>query len=243
MPPARRGFVPISVAMYARVRQAIESDLRDRALVLIATDAAQVAEGSVRWCTPPRTAHARMSCSPSARGRSSAGVVREARAAYGARPLVRARLRRRCRGRCGCSSPRCAGGRVRAAGRHAAAERLLRDVAAALRRRGAMCAGAHVSLILGQLLLERGRAVAPITVFDDVSTIADRSVDPRVIWHARLWQASARIDQAQFTVREGYLSRRFSRIDTAQEVHESREVAGLAGVLLYGRARAEAART
>src|SRR4030095_9552809 len=42
---ARRGFVPISVGMYVRVREAVESDLRDRALVLIATDAMQVTEG------------------------------------------------------------------------------------------------------------------------------------------------------------------------------------------------------
>jgi two-component system response regulator HydG len=230
---ARRGFVPISVSMYTRVREAIENDLRDRALVLIATDAAQVVDGqralvhAAAECPRP---HVLLSIRRA--GGSSAGVVREARAAYGAPPLVRARIApplppdvADCLRRAGRAE-----GFARA-GRHAAAERLLRDVAAALHRRGAMAQAAHVSLILGQLLLERGRAVAADQIFDDVSTTADRGVDPRVIWHARLWQASARIDQAQFTSAEA-ICRAVLAIDTAQDAHDRAKTV-LARVLLW----------
>src|SRR6188474_3626182 len=51
------------------------------------------------------------------------------------------------------------------AGRHAAAERLLRDVAAALTRRQAFEPSAHVQIELGRLLLARGRAAEAQRVF------------------------------------------------------------------------------
>jgi DNA-binding NtrC family response regulator/tetratricopeptide (TPR) repeat protein len=123
-------------------------------------------------------------------------------------------------------------------GRHAAAERLLRDVAAAVNRRGAIAQAAQVSLRLGQLLLERGRSVDADHVFDDVAKTVDRSIDQRLIWYARLWQASARIDQAQFTSAEA-ICRAILAVDTPPEVQERAKTV-LARVLLW-QARVEEA--
>jgi DNA-binding NtrC family response regulator len=237
---AQRGFVPIAVAMYARVRQAIENDLRDRALVLIASDAAQVADGQ------RALVHAAAACSRphvllTIRRASgmSAGIVREARAVYGARPLVRARVAAPLPADVADHLRRAARAEEFArSGRHAAAERLLREVAASLNRRGAIAQAAQASLRLGQLLLERGRAVDADRVFDDVSKVVDRSVDQQVLWHARLWQAAARIDQAQFTSAEA-ICRAVLAIETTPEVRERAKTV-LARVLLW-QARVEEA--
>jgi DNA-binding NtrC family response regulator len=230
---AQRGFVPISVPMYARVRDAIAEDLRERSLLLIAADAGEISHGQralVRAAADCPRPHVLL-CIRRA-GRTQPGVVREARAVYGARPLVRApvlpplpadiadQLRRASRAEEFAHS-----------GRHAAAERLLRDVAAALNRRGAHVQARYVSLTLGRLLLERGRTVAADKVFDEVSKDTDPERDRGLTWEARLWQASARIDQAQLTSAEA-ICRAVIAIDTPPEVR-ARANTVLARVLLW----------
>ena len=230
---AQRGFVPIAVDMYARVRDAIEDDLHERALMLIALEPREIADGqqalvrAAAGCPRPHV----LLCVRRP-GRDQPGVVREARAAYGTRPLARARipqpvpadiadhLRRAQR------AEEFAG-----AGRHAAAERLLRDVAAALHRRGAHVQAAEVSLTLGRLLLERGRAAAADRIFDDVANISDPGSHELLVWQARLWEAAARIDQAQFTSAEA-ICRAIIAIDTPPEVN-GRAIVVLARVLLW----------
>ena len=54
-------------------------------------------------------------------------------------------------------------------GRHAAAERLLRDVAGSLVRRDAFGAAATTLVTLGRILLERGRAAAAEKAFDEAA--------------------------------------------------------------------------
>ena len=229
----QRGFVPISVRMYPRVRDAIADDLRERSLVLIASDAGEIVDGQralVRAAADCPRPHVLL-CIRRA-GRTQPGMVREARAVYGARPLARARvlpplpadiadhLRRARRAE-----------EFAHAGRHAAAERLLRDVAAALHRRGAHVQAAQVSLGLGRLLLERGRAAVADKVFDECSKDTAPERDHHLTWEARLWQASARIDQAQLTSAEA-ICRAVIAIDTSPEMR-ARANAVLARVLLW----------
>jgi DNA-binding NtrC family response regulator len=79
-------------------------------------------------------------------------------------------------------------------GRHAAAERLLRDVAAALARRQAREPCARVLIDLGRLLLVRGRAADAQRVFVEARAVAADSQTARV--EAALWEAGAATDLA-----------------------------------------------
>jgi DNA-binding NtrC family response regulator len=79
-------------------------------------------------------------------------------------------------------------------GRHAAAERLLRDVAAALARRQAQAPGARVSIDLGCLLLARGRAIDAQQVFRDARTAAAEAGSDALALTASLWEVGALTD-------------------------------------------------
>ena len=110
------------------------------------------------------------------------------------------------------------------AGRHAAAERLLRDVAGALARRQALVPAAETLVTLGRLVLERGRASAAEALFGEAAAHGQTAKDERVSLGARVWQAAARTDAAQLTAAESLC-----------------RAALVAGVLVTGeRARAEA---
>ena len=80
------------------------------------------------------------------------------------------------------------------AGRHAAAERLLRDVAAALTRRHAFEPCAHVQIELGRLLLARGRAAAAQRVFADAATAGAAARAEPTALEATLWEVAALTD-------------------------------------------------
>jgi DNA-binding NtrC family response regulator len=82
-------------------------------------------------------------------------------------------------------------------GRHAAAERLLRDVAAALARRQAKEPGARVSIELGRLLLARGRAGDAQRVFADARMAAAESGSAPLALTASLWEVGALTDAAR----------------------------------------------
>jgi transcriptional regulator with GAF, ATPase, and Fis domain len=79
-------------------------------------------------------------------------------------------------------------------GRHAAAERLLRDVAAALARRQAREPCARVLIDLGRLLLVRGRAADAQRVFADARTAAEEAHATAVRIEAALWEVGALTD-------------------------------------------------
>jgi DNA-binding NtrC family response regulator len=83
------------------------------------------------------------------------------------------------------------------AGRHAAAERLLRDVAAALARRQAREPCARVLVDLGRLLLVRGRADAARRAFADAREAAGAARVAGVGIEAALWEAGALTDAAR----------------------------------------------
>ena len=82
-------------------------------------------------------------------------------------------------------------------GRHAAAERLLRDVAAALARRRAMEPSARVLVELGRLLLARGRAADAQRTFADARIAAADAGSAPLTLTASLWEVGALTDAAR----------------------------------------------
>jgi DNA-binding NtrC family response regulator/tetratricopeptide (TPR) repeat protein len=85
------------------------------------------------------------------------------------------------------------------AGRHAAAERLLRDVAGTLTRREAWTPAAQVLVALARLLLERGRTTAADKILGDAAQLAQSGGDEGLALDARVWQALARSDAGRLT--------------------------------------------
>jgi DNA-binding NtrC family response regulator len=83
------------------------------------------------------------------------------------------------------------------AGRHAAAERLLRDVAGALARRQAREPCARVLIDLGRLLLARGRPTDAERTFADAGEAASAAGAGSLALDASLWAVGALIDSAR----------------------------------------------
>jgi DNA-binding NtrC family response regulator len=208
-----RGYIPVALDVYVRRDPALDEVLRDRALLLIASssESTRVArEAFVSAAAANPRPHVLLTVRADAsdtsrtipRPATASSVVREARAVYGASAAVSTD-----------ASPFTAdvarhlarAGRVDAllaAGSHAAAERLLRDVAGALRRRNAAAAEAAVLLTLGNLLLDRGRATAAERVCAEAADAAMRGASESLVVDARIGQALARLDLGQLTAAE-----------------------------------------
>src|SRR5688500_6929636 len=254
-----RGFVPIAVDLYLRLRTLAGEELRDRALVLIAPPDMAVerarralVDAAMRSPRPHVLLTFRLSIGLAGtlsgsqqwerRGESlSRGMVREARAVYGAQPL---------RPRPQASLPDDVARQVTrgsrsaefiAAGRDAAADRLLRDVAAALVRRRAFPQAADAYVSLGRLLLERGRAVDAEATFSEAASHAESGGDEVLSRGARIWQAAARTDAAQLTGAES-LCRAVLLTGGPSDDEHARAEATLARVLLW-QSRADEAAT
>ncbi len=196
---AARGFVPIAVADYLRLRETLAAELRDRALVLIgdADDCGARAALIVAAAQSPRP-HVLLTLRQTP---ASATVVREARAAYAPAPVAGARSGRvRLQGDAIGHWQRVARalGFIRD-GRHAAADRLLREAAAALTRRGLPAHAAHALIAAGQLSLERGHPEVAQRLLEQA---ADSGAPDDVVAAARTWQATARLDAGQLTAAE-----------------------------------------
>ena len=89
-------------------------------------------------------------------------MVREARAAYGAMPAAaRSRVAAPPADVVRLIERAAHAAGLQRSGRHAAAERLLREVGGSLARRQAFTAAAGVHVTLGRMLLERGRPAPP----------------------------------------------------------------------------------
>src|SRR5688500_946187 len=198
-----RGFVPVAADLYLRLRTLAAEDLRDRALVLIARPGTAVDTARAALLdAATRSPRPHVLLTFRAPGGQEPHLVREARAVYGAqaaRPRPPAALpddvvRHVARG------SRAA--EFIGAGRHAAADRLLRDVAGALVRRRALPQAAEAYVTLGRMLLERGRAVEAEGTFNQAAEHAEASGDDALTRDARIWQAAARTDAAQLTAAE-----------------------------------------
>ena len=199
-----RGFVPVLVPLYLRFRDALADDLQERALLLIGPFSSAVTES--RWALVDAAARSqRPHVLLTFRSAQTSGgmEVREARSAYGSEstqdvsPPVR-------------YSPDVARHILRAeratefarSGRHAAAERLLRDVAASLARRAAHIPASHTLIALGRLLLERGHAGAADVAFAQSVALAESGRHEPSVLDGRIWQALARTDDGRVTEAE-----------------------------------------
>ena len=198
----QRGFVPLLVPLYLRLRDALADELEERTLLLIshrqgdATDArAALLQASSRCPRPHVLLTFRTASAP-----ASAYAVKEAHALYRAdaprRSNVGAEL-----------TPELAKLVERAnraldfsqSGRHAAAERTLREVVGSLSRRQAFQPAVATALKLGRMLLERGRAPAAERAFEEAAQYGRSSGIAGVEDEARLWQATARTDIGRLT--------------------------------------------
>jgi len=130
--------------------------------------------------------------------RPSPHLVREARAAYVARVPDR-------------DSPRVTELVLRAkrasefvaCGRHAAAERLLRDVIAALARRDSLGHASRLSIALSTLLGDRGRLGAAYAALEGAIKFAQSSRAEDLMIEGRIRQATIRVAEAALVEAEG----------------------------------------
>ncbi|MGE0444400.1 MAG: sigma 54-interacting transcriptional regulator [Vicinamibacterales bacterium] len=204
----RRGFVALSVDSFERLHARLADLLRDRALLLIGT----AGGGADAALHPALLAAAALSSRPHVlltlrvqRGAGSAqgpGLVREARAAYGpalARaisapppaPDVVACLERASRAHA-----------FVAEGRHAAAERLLRDVLGSLERRRAYSEAGQLALRLVALLARRCRLDAADAACADALRLVTLAPDPPLLLRVRLQEGMLRLARGRYVEAE-----------------------------------------
>jgi DNA-binding NtrC family response regulator len=234
----RRGYVPIAVGILLRTRLLLADHLQTRAMVLIARPDAPVAQMQAALLHAAAISQGPHVLLELARAGSTRPQVRwraaEARAAYGVTRLRPApipsdvtRLLDRSR----------RASEFVHSGRHAAAERLLRETAAALGRRRAADAAADTYIALGRMLLERGRVAAADAAFGEAAVHAE-GVDLEIVARARVWQAAARTDAGRLTAAES-LCRATLLTATTDEVRALAD-ATLGRVLLWQGRVAEA---
>ena len=221
----RRGYVPLGAGRFAVLAAALPDEMRDRTFVLLETCGERAAAGRAALVAAA-TVNARphLLITVAIRGSRSAGdsrsaarvpparyaprtsdsgprIAREARTAYAAvRPVPvtpPAESERYLR--------RAEEARVLArAGRHEPAVRMLREIAAALARRRDAAGAARAAMVLGRVLLERGRADAADRAFGDAAAALER-VLPAEAAIARVWMALARTDAGRLTEAEAML--------------------------------------
>ncbi len=231
-----RGYVPIAADVYLRLRETLDTDLAQRTLLVIVPPAASIATGRAAWVDAaaryPRPHVLLTFASPRALVAGRGEFVREARAVYGASSMrmplaatlpddVLRHVARASRAT-----------EFTTSGRHAAAERLLRDVAAALVRRQALVPAAQALISLGRLLLERGRAMDANRAFEEAAAHAHAARDEALSLGARVWQAAARTDAGQLTAAES-VCRAALLAGVLGDIERARAEATLARILLW----------
>ena len=206
----RRGYVPLWLDLFESVTRSLAGELLHRTLVLLDVSDQPVAGDGPNALARAATVSPRphvlvtIGCRRVSRPWS---LVREARGTYAATGTAAARV----------SPPGPSAdtvkymSRARRAeavareGRHSEAERGLREAEAALARRHAWDGAAGVGVMLGRLLLSRGRAEAADLVFGAAVAAGERAQDVWLAHDARVWLASARIDAGRLTDGEALL--------------------------------------
>jgi len=193
-----RGFIPLGIDAYMRRLVLGDSELDERALLLLDTVGEPFRSHSVLLHAAARSPRPHLLLTfRRPVDKPSAYRVREARAAYAAPAADR-------------DSPRVtelvlrakrAGGFV-ACGRHAAAERLLRDVVAALARRDSFVHASRLSITLATVLADRGRPARAHTALEDAIKFAQSSRAEGLVIEARIRQAAIRTAEAAFVEAE-----------------------------------------
>ena len=191
-----RGFVPLGIDTYLQERVLDDTELDERTLLLIDTGGEPSRAHSVLLHAAARSPRPHLLLTfRRAMGERSPRLVREARAAYVARVT---------------DSPRVTELVVRATrasefvacGRHAAAERLLRDVIAALARRDAFVHASRLSITLSGILGDRGRLADAYTSLEGAIKLAQSGRAEDLVVEARIRQATIRTSEAAFVEAE-----------------------------------------
>jgi DNA-binding NtrC family response regulator len=204
-----RGFLTLPAAALAAWRETRHDVLRNRTLLLIAaSDLSPATAGHALLTASTLSPHGHVLVTivrpasppePVVR-RWNDDAVHEARARYAPRSAVSLR-------RALPDDGEIVGLRERAARagvlvqhrRHAAAERLLREVASAFERRRRPDEASRVLVSLGRLLLERGRCDRADDAFERAAMVACAAEDAHLCVDAGVWQANARVDAARLT--------------------------------------------
>jgi len=194
-----RGFVAVPVETYVRACVIGTAEFDERTLLLV--DAAR---------REPARAHAALLRAAAQSPRphmlltfavgcelTRPGHVREARAVYTPAPLERESSHVRellLRGSRATQFAAC--------GRHAAAERLLRDVSGALARRDAHRHASRLMMMLGRMLTERGRTRSAFDALEVAVGYGQAARAGDLVVEGRLLQAMTRLDEAAFVQAE-----------------------------------------
>jgi len=237
---ARRGYVPLAADGVAHVLATLPEEKRHGTFALLQT----CAPGACADASPllavaslnPRP-HVLITITVARRAHAAVPLLREARSAYASDPSARAPS----------SSPDAQKYFARAeqafglarTGRHEPAVRMLREAVAALARRREAVAAGRAGVLLGRVLLERGRADDAAATFADAVTHLDPAHAPEAAL-ARVWVAIARTDAGRLTEAEGLL--RATRLAGMLPEGPARRWgdAALARCLLWQERRAEA---
>jgi DNA-binding NtrC family response regulator len=236
----RRGYVPLAAERVADVLRTLPDDMRHRTFALLQTCAAGThPDGSplVAVTTLNPRPHVLVTIAIARRPRTDL-VLREARTMYApdqpSQPPVWSPDVRKYLARADQAFA------LARKGRHAPAVRMLREAVGALVRRRDAGAAGRAGILLGRVLLERGRADDAATTFADAVTQLDpaHAADAAM---ARVWVAIARTDAGRLTEAEGLL--RATRMAGAlpQGVSRRWADAALARCLLWQDRSAEAA--
>lgn len=196
-----RGFVPMLVPLYLRLRDALAQDLDERTLLLIGSFARSITSARTALLdAAARSPRPHVLLTFRTALTAPAGcVVREARTAYGPQPLARGRGASLAADVARHLERAARAAEFQRSGRHAAAERLLREVAGTLTRREAWSPAGETLIALGRMLLERGRAAAAEKVFAEAAQISESAGEEALAVDGRLWQAAARTDAGRLS--------------------------------------------
>ncbi len=200
----RRGYVPVAAERVPALVRALPQEMRHRTFLLLQTCAAGTsADPSSLLAVAALNARPHVLVTITVAGPPEAAppLLREARTIYASdRPMVRP------------ISPDSQKYLARAdqafalarTGRHEPAIRMLREAVAALARRRDAEAAARTSVLLGRVLLERGRADDAAMSFSDAVAHLE-PLQPADAAVARVWIAIGRTDAGQLTEAEGLL--------------------------------------
>ena len=195
---AEQGFVSLSIDAYLRRLILGDTELDERTLLLVdCGDESRRAHSALLHAASRSPRPHLLLTFRRAVEKPRPRLVREARAAYIARvtnqesPQVTELIVRASRA-----------AEFSACGRHAAAERLLRDVIGALARRDAFLHASRLSIALGCVLEGRGRVRHAFEALDDAVSFGQSGRAEDLVVEARIRQAALRIGAAAFVEAE-----------------------------------------
>ena len=194
-----RGFVALPIDGYLRSRVLRANELDERTLLLVDVsggDPWRAHAALLHAAAQSPRPHLLLTFHP-APGSGKSESVREARAAY-----LPERVERESPQITYLVSRASRAQEFAASGRHAAAERLLREVAAALARRDACGHASRLNITLARLLSERGRTKAAFETLEEAIAQARTARDDDLALEGRIWQATTRIADAAFVEAE-----------------------------------------